>query len=97
MIINWEGDVYPCTGGEVWFSKKVKSGQYHFGNLIKEHLSDFWNNETYTKIRRTCSRHDQEAFIPECHNCHNTLCFKGPDVKNGHILELPQTQLSPVS
>ena len=35
MIINWEGDVYPCTGGEVWFNEKVKSGQYHFGNLIK--------------------------------------------------------------
>ena len=91
MVIDWDGDVYPCTGGEVWFNRKVKSGQYHFGNLLKEHLADFWNNDTYTMIRRTCSRHHQETFIPECHNCHNTLCFKGPDVKNGHILEPPQT------
>lgn len=86
ILIDWDGTIYPCTGGEVWFSKKVKSGNYDFGNLLREHLSECWNNTSYTMIRRTCSRFHKENFIPECENCHNTICLKGPDLKNGHIL-----------
>jgi len=86
VVIDWDGDVYPCNGGEVWLNAKVKSGEYHFGNLLKEHLYEFWNNDTYVKIRRTCSYRFREDFIPECKNCPNTLCFKGPDEKSRHIL-----------
>lgn len=87
MLIDWDGEVFPCTGGEVWFNQKVRLGSYRFGNLLKSHLPDFWNGDTYTRIRRTLSSRYEEAFIPECTNCHNTACFEGPDVKSGHILE----------
>ncbi|MGH9613257.1 MAG: SPASM domain-containing protein, partial [Bryobacteraceae bacterium] len=91
MVVNWDGAVYPCTGGEVWFRPSVRAGQYNFGNLLKQHLADFWNNESYVKIRRTTSRHTEEAFVPECHNCHNNCCFEGPDREVAHILELNET------
>lgn len=88
MLVDWDGEVFPCTGGEVWFNQKVRQeGSYQFGNLLKEHLADFWNNETYTYIRRTLGSQYKEAFIPECTNCHNIACFEGPDIKCGHILE----------
>ena len=89
MVVDWDGDVYPCAGGEVWFDTKVKSGEYYFGNLLKESLYQFWNNASYIKIRRTCIPEYKDRFIPECVNCHNTVCFMGSDIKEGHILQGP--------
>ena len=86
LLVDWDGDVYPCTGGEARFYEKVKSGEYRFGNLLKEDLYDFWFAETYAKIRRTCMSSYAEKNIPECESCHNALCFKGPNVQSGHIL-----------
>jgi MoaA/NifB/PqqE/SkfB family radical SAM enzyme/glycosyltransferase involved in cell wall biosynthesis len=88
VLIDWEGDVYPCTGGEVWFEKQVKSGQYNFGNLLREHVYQFWTNEDFIKIRRTCNIKNKENFIPECSDCHNTICFKGVDQERGHFLSI---------
>jgi radical SAM protein with 4Fe4S-binding SPASM domain len=79
IVIDWDGDVYPCCGGEVWFRDKVKSGNYQFGNLLKKHLSQCWNNTSYTMIRRTCSRFFNERHISECRDCHNSICFQGAD------------------
>ena len=87
LVINWNGEIYPCTGGEVWFKQKVNSGDYQFGNLLKEDLSECWHNDTYTRLRRTLSQHPQKNFIPECTNCHNIGCFQGSDIKSGHILK----------
>lgn len=87
IIIDWEGNIYPCTGGEVWFNRKVKSGEYRFGNLLTDHLNECWNSDSYVMIRRTCSRFYKEDLVPGCRNCHWTSCFKGPDVKSGHLLE----------
>jgi radical SAM protein with 4Fe4S-binding SPASM domain len=87
LVIDWDGDIYPCTGGEVWFKDKVKSASYNFGNLLREHLYQCWNNNTYIMLRRTVNLCHKQYFIPECENCHNTICLKGADVKNGHILK----------
>jgi len=89
ILVDWDGEVFPCTGGEVWFHDKVDSGAYYFGNLLREHLHRSWNNPTYMRIRRTCSAAYKESFIPECHRCHNTICFEGPQIKEGHILRKP--------
>lgn len=86
VVVDWDGDIYPCTGGEVWFDEKVKSGKYYFGNLLREHLYKSWNNDSYVMIRRTCSHKYRENFIPECKICHNTLCIKGPNDIRRHIL-----------
>lgn len=87
VLVDWEGDIYPCVGGEAWFEKEVKSGKYYFGNLLKEHVYEFWTNLAYVMIRRTCNRQRRENFIPECADCQNTICFKGADDRKGHFLE----------
>lgn len=89
MVIDWEGDIYPCTGGEVWFEKKVKSKEYNFGNLLNEHITQCWNNSFYVMLRRTCSKYFKENFIPECKDCHNSICLNGPNSRSGHILRQP--------
>lgn len=86
MLVDWDGDVYPCCGGEEWFKAKVKSGTYHFGNLLKEHVDQCWNGTTYSMIRKTCNPNCKDKLISECINCHSTVYFKGPHVKNAHII-----------
>ena len=89
LVVDWNGTVYPCTGGEIWFRKQVQERKYDFGNLLSNHISDFWNNESYTKLRRTISKYTSDNFMAECTNCHNLACYKGPDHKEAHILEPP--------
>jgi len=86
MLVDWEGEVYPCTGGEGCFEKKVKSGEYHFCNLLKEDVRTCWNNGLYKRIRRTCSPRYTEHSIPECNNCHMSICLQGPDIEASHIV-----------
>jgi len=86
VLVDWDGDIYPCTGGEEWFRKKVKSGGYNFGNLLKENVQQFWNNPAYIAIRRTCSPSSKEKPVPECFQCHSTICFWGPDIKRSHLI-----------
>ncbi len=81
-VVDWDGNVYPCTGGEVCFEEKVKSGKYYFGNLLKEDLYKSWSNDSYVMIRRTCKGNN---FIEECKDCHNAICLKGPDDIKRHI------------
>jgi MoaA/NifB/PqqE/SkfB family radical SAM enzyme len=85
-LVDWDGDVFPCTGGEARFYQKVKSGEYKFGNLLKEDVGVFWFGELYTKLRRHILKSYPEKYIPECEDCHNTICFKGPDLKESHII-----------
>jgi len=86
MLIDWDGDVYPCLGGEEWFKEEVKSGEYYFGNVLKEHVYDFWNKRNYRMIREANIPKDKKACMPECKNCHLTICLRGPNVKNAHII-----------
>jgi len=69
-----------------WFKEKVKSGEYYFGNLLKEHVYKFWDKRLYRTIRETSSLADKKVCIPECKNCHMTICFSGPNVRNAHII-----------
>ena len=88
VVVDSNGNAYPCCGGEDWFYEKVKSGMYNFGNLLREDVKDFWNNETYILLRRTCSPVYKDKFISECENCHSAICLKGADVEGGHILRI---------
>ena len=85
LLVDWDGDVYPCGGGEARFYQKVKSGIYHFGNLLHEDVSLFWVNELYTKLRRQL-RVSEERHIPECDSCHLSICYKGPHFKESHFV-----------
>jgi len=87
ILVDWDGDVFPCIGGEVTFYAKVKSGEYHFANLLNENLVDFWVAQTYTKLRRGCLSSFAENHFSECTNCPNLLFLKGPNVKESHLLK----------
>jgi len=87
MIIDWDGDVYPCCGGEERFKEKVKSGGYHFGNLLKEHVTQCWNGPSYFMLRKTCTPGHKDQPIVECTDCHSTVYFAGPDIKKAHIIK----------
>jgi len=86
IIIDWNGTVYPCTGGERWFYDAVQKGDYNFGNLMKEHLVMFWNNEAFLKIRKTCSPCYKDTFFEECTDCHNSIYLRGSDARQGHFV-----------
>ena len=74
MLIDWDGLVYPCCGGEMIFKQKVRSGEYFFGNILKEHMRYFWNNEHWRRLRATCGYADGVPKIPECLSCPRNLC-----------------------
>lgn len=86
MVVDTNGDIYPCCGGEVWFRDRVRSGEYRFGNLLEEPVLEMVNNDTYVKLRRTVSPRYSDCLIPECVECHNLLAFRGPGEKKGHMV-----------
>lgn len=86
VIVDWEGDIYPCSGGEEIFYEKVKSRRYYFGNLLKEDIMSAVLNESYIKLRRHLLTYFKEKNIPECDTCHNMIYFEGPDSRDSHIL-----------
>ncbi len=95
-VIDWEGDVFPCCGGEVWFFDKVKSGAYRFGNVLEEELYQLLDNDTHVRIRRTLSPAYDDDLIPECGYCHNSMIFTGPDDIGGHIITRGRTDRASV-
>lgn len=87
MVIDWNGNVYPCCGGEERFKTKVQSGEYNFGNLLEKSVNQCWNNPTYVNIRKTCIPGAHIKVIPECERCHFSIWFEGPNKKYAHIIE----------
>jgi len=47
IMVGFDGEVYPCGGGELHFKEKVEKGIYHFGNALTEPIETFWNGEMY--------------------------------------------------
>jgi MoaA/NifB/PqqE/SkfB family radical SAM enzyme len=90
MLIDPDGDVFPCCGGEERFGEKVKSGRYCFGNILLKPVSEFWNSPEYINIRKTCVSKRSDPLTPECENCHRTIKNTGPDNKGGHIINKSQ-------
>ncbi len=89
MVIDVDGSVYPCLGGEAWFRDKVKSGEYSFGNILEQHALAVWNSEGYVRSRRSCRAGSKENLMPECKDCHQSMCLVGPDAKYSHFFEMP--------
>jgi len=83
LLVGFDGEVYPCGGGEVHFKKKVESGVYQFGNALTQRIEEFWNNDTYRKLRISCRR-GSESPIAECRFCANLM--QHDDIRS-HIME----------
>lgn len=83
LLVGFDGEVYPCGGGEVHFKKKVESRVYQFGNALTQRIEEFWNNDTYRKLRISCRR-GSESPIAECRFCANLM--QHDDIRS-HIME----------
>lgn len=69
MVIDWDGNVYPCPGWEVLICEKVGKEEYYFGNVLKEAVRDFWHNQWWVEFRRVRISEGKEGKICECSSC----------------------------
>ncbi len=83
ILVGFDGEVYPCGGGEVHFKRKVESGIYDFGNALSQTIEDFWNNDAYRKLRVSCRRTGESPII-ECRYCANLM--RHDDIRS-HIMD----------
>ncbi|RNC65998.1 MAG: glycosyltransferase, partial [Desulfuromonadales bacterium] len=83
LLVGFDGEVYPCGGGEVHFKKKVELGVYRFGNALTQRIEEFWNNDTYRNLRISCRR-GAESPIAECRFCANLM--QHDDIRS-HLME----------
>jgi len=83
LMIGFDGEVFPCGGGELHFKKKLERGEYNFGNALQQPIEEFWNNGLYRAIRVSSKRSGQ-CVIPECRECSNMTSHME---QRGHILE----------
>jgi len=85
ILVGLDGEVFPCCGGESIFKEKIESGEYDFGNLLKQRLQDFHNNADWQAIRYS-ALHPDDVAVPECAVCSIALSWKG-HTKKAHIME----------
>ncbi|MDO8684415.1 MAG: glycosyltransferase, partial [Armatimonadota bacterium] len=87
IMVGFDGEIYPCGGAELHFKDKVESNTYHLGNALSEAIDEFWNNETYRKLRISAQQ-QETCFIPECRCCANVI---KPNESGCHIMNWDET------
>lgn len=87
LFVNFDGAVYPCQGSEILFKPKVDSGKYDSGNLLKQHVMEFWNNGFWQVLRRTNAGRNRKEIVPECLCCGNSIYWWGSRSEEAHILD----------
>jgi MoaA/NifB/PqqE/SkfB family radical SAM enzyme len=85
IIVGMDGEVFPCCGGETIFKDKVASGQYDFGNLLRQKAREFKNNQDWQAIRYS-ALHADSPTVPECAVCSIGVNWDG-HIKKRHIME----------
>lgn len=88
ILVGPYGEIYPCGGGEVMFYKPIQEKKLYFGNLFNEHISIFWNNESYKKLRKSCDYQNKDKSIPQCWSCNHTLEWEGLDCERSHFINI---------
>jgi len=85
ILVGLDGEVFPCCGGESIFKDKIASGEYNFGNLLKQPLKEFYNNADWQAIRYS-ALHPDDVAVPECAVCSIALSWKG-HTRATHIMD----------
>jgi len=88
ILIGPQGEIYPCGGGEVMFYKSVRDCKLYFGNVLREHISKFWNNKDYRRLRHSCNYRNKNKSIPQCWNCNHTLDWEGVNSERSHFINI---------
>ncbi len=83
LMIGFDGEVYPCGGGELHLKKKLERKEYDFGNALQQRIEEFWNNDCYRALR-VSSKNNSQCLMPECRECANMTSHME---QRGHILE----------
>ncbi|HON56382.1 MAG TPA: radical SAM protein, partial [bacterium] len=87
ILIGFNGEIYPCGGGELHFKEKIQKGIYDSGNILKEKIEDIWNKKFYLDLRKTVLENietTEDCIIPECACCANRMIVNS---KKSHIME----------
>lgn len=78
VLVGMNGEVFPCCGGETIFKNKVASGEYDFGNALRDPIEKWQNNKLWQKARK--------YTLPECNVCAIGVTWDG-HIKKRHIME----------
>ena len=87
LFVNFNGDVYPCPASEILFKPKVDTGQYDTGNILKQPLSEFWNNQFWQTLRESNRTNARKEHFAECRCCGNAINWSGSREEKAHILD----------
>ncbi len=71
IMINPDGQVYPCGGSEVFMHDDVSKGILNFGNLIDSKIGKIWNNKSYMRLRKSSYGKCKCRDVKQCENCSN--------------------------
>jgi len=85
ILIGFDGEVYPCCGGDSIFKEKISSGMYDFGNALKQPIEDFWYYDSHKALRYSALNLEKPA-VPECGVCLDIMKWKGHTQK-AHVME----------
>jgi len=88
ILIGPQGEIYPCGGGEVMFYKLVRDHKLYFGNILNEHLSEFWNNDDFRRLRQSCDYRSKNKYIIQCWSCNHTMYWEGPNSEMSHFINI---------
>lgn len=83
LMIGFDGEIFPCGGGELHFKKRLERGEYYFGNALQQPIEEFWNNDSYRALRIS-SKQGEHCLTPECRECANMVSHLE---QRAHILE----------
>ena len=87
LFINFNGDVYPCPASEILFKPKVDGGEYQSGNILKEDIAEFWNNDFWQKLRESNRPNERADHFKECLCCGNSINWWGTGEEKAHVLD----------
>ena len=87
LFVNYNGNVYSCPGSEILFYEKIENGTYKSGNIIKQQLMEFWNNNFWQALRKTNIQKARTEIVPECDCCGNSIRWWGTRAEKAHVLD----------
>lgn len=86
IMVNPEGQVYPCGGSEVFMHEDIAEGKLDFGNLTKSSIDQIWNLKDYTRLRTSSHSNSKCRSIAHCKNCSNMgFLLNSGNVKESHF------------
>ena len=83
ILVNPDGQVFPCGGSDVLMIDEIESGKLNFGNLLESDIDEIWHLPDYKTLRASSAGSADFRLQKHCYSC-STLGFL---VDSGHIKE----------